>query len=120
MACSKTCGSVLESVRVDAGKKVKTNHHQNPRHPPRPLPLKALVHAPHPLTNFALVLVDLLELRPVIGGLRDLRVPVTDFGRLVDVRVDTALEDLGKVSGFGEGLVEEADRRLEGKEGKSE
>jgi hypothetical protein len=86
--------------------KRKTYHHQNPRLPPRPLPLKSLVHTPHPLPHLRLISVDLFNRRPVLLRLRHLRVPVPDLVRVVDVRVDAALEDFGEMRGLGVRFVE--------------
>lgn len=97
-----------EKRKGDYARFVLEDHHEDARELPRPPPLVLRIHLLDALADLALVLDDLFDSGPAVVILRHLRMPVRHLVRVIDVRVDAALEDVGKVHRFGQRLVKVA------------
>lgn len=86
---------------------VLERHLQHAAKPARPLALVFGVDLLDALAAALVVSRNLLQARPAVVALRDLRVPVRAL-LAVHVRVDAPLKEVGKVRRLGEGLVEVA------------
>lgn len=82
-------------------------HLEDPPEPPRPTAHVVGVDLLDALARALVVGRDVLHARPAVLVVGHLAVPVLALG-CVDVRVDAALEDVGKVGRLGEGFVEVA------------
>lgn len=82
------------------------HHHKHSRHFPLPLAFVLFVHSPDAIPHSLFISRDLLQLWPVLFSLRHFTVPMIDFGLVVNVGVDSPLENVGKMCRRRQRLVE--------------